>query len=209
MYPCIFNSSLPSSCHSESDQESFSDDSSQYKNTFKKLSFDNSTINPDLIITSEGLCDHVRELFSLNRHEFNIYQVKAMRKLLSSQSHQQIIKEELMRQHFIVENNQHPYYKREKFQSELSYSTWKDRCLASLNNIMKNFENIYINNKVLKNEEVKQKYIFRLNLFPTYYESLVSLVFKNLALNESAYNFKMTNNSKRLLKEFQMRYCVV
>jgi hypothetical protein len=56
----------------------------------KKNSVDNSTLNPDLIITSEGLCDHVREIFNLDRHEYNIYQVKAMRKLLSSKSHPQV-----------------------------------------------------------------------------------------------------------------------
>lgn len=57
----------------------------------KKNSLDNSTFNPDLMITSEGLCDHVREIFNLDRHEYNIYQVKAMRKLLSSKSHPQVL----------------------------------------------------------------------------------------------------------------------
>ncbi|RNA16656.1 hypothetical protein BpHYR1_004915 [Brachionus plicatilis] len=44
----------------------------------------------DLETTSEGLCDHIRELFSLKRQVFNEYQVKAMKRLLLKKSHPQL-----------------------------------------------------------------------------------------------------------------------
>ena len=97
LYPSLFTSCLPSECSSESfsDTNSLSEDSKQMSSYLKidnkKSSFDNSSFNPDLIITSEGLCDHVREIFKLERQEYNTYQVKAMRKLLTSKSHPQVI----------------------------------------------------------------------------------------------------------------------
>ena len=56
------------------------------------MSLDMSTNNSEMLITSEGLCDHVREIFNLDRHEYNIYQIKAMRKLLTSKSHSEVQK---------------------------------------------------------------------------------------------------------------------
>lgn len=45
----------------------------------------------DLETTSEGLCDHIREIFNLKRQVFNEYQVKAMKRLLIQKSHSQVI----------------------------------------------------------------------------------------------------------------------
>lgn len=44
----------------------------------------------ELETTSEGLCDHLREVFDLDRQVYNDYQVKAMRKLLIRKSHGQV-----------------------------------------------------------------------------------------------------------------------
>ena len=78
--------------------------------------------------------------------------------------------------------------------------------------MLKNLENIpsAMSDEVLyANEEMIVKYIYKLSVFPTYYENLVAQIFKNLASNESTHQYKLTSNSQRLLKEFQMRYCVV
>ena len=60
-----------------------------------ELSFD-FMAHVNLETTSEGLCDHVREIFAINRHVFSEYQIKAMKKLLSRKSHAQV------RQHFLL-----------------------------------------------------------------------------------------------------------
>ena len=98
LYPSLYASSLPSSCTFElenssesahlSDENRVKSENESIKN--KEAHFDNSIINPELEITSEGLCDYVREIFNLNRQEFNNYQVKAMKKLLLSRSHPQV-----------------------------------------------------------------------------------------------------------------------
>ncbi len=66
-----------------------------------------------------------------------------------------------------------------------------------------------VSDDLLDSEELIQKYVYKLKLFPDFYESLVRHVFKNLACNEAGCRFRLTSNSMRLLKEFQMRYCVV
>jgi hypothetical protein len=40
--------------------------------------------------TSEGLCDHVREIFDISRQAFSDYQIKAIKKLLMRRSHPQV-----------------------------------------------------------------------------------------------------------------------
>jgi hypothetical protein len=62
---------------------------------FKKQTTE-STSNYDLLrnstfeTTSEGLCDHVREIFDISRQAFNDYQMNAMKKLLMRRSHPQV-----------------------------------------------------------------------------------------------------------------------
>ena len=79
----------------------------------------------------------------------------------------------------------------------------------------------------LYSEETINKTVEKLSSIPSYYEKLVVIMFKyallficfnltythsfafinrNLAINNG---FKLTSNSKRLLKEFQLRYCLV
>ena len=54
------------------------------------------------------------------------------------------------------------------------------------------------------------KYVTKLQHFVLYYEKLVEVIFKNiLSSSEQGISIKLGNNSKRLLKEFQLRYCVV
>ena len=93
LYPSLYASSLPSSCTFELENLSESahlPDENPVKCEKREAHFDNAIINPELEITSEGLCDYVREIFNLNRQEFNLYQVKAMKKLLLSRSHPQV-----------------------------------------------------------------------------------------------------------------------
>jgi len=70
----------------------------------------------NLETTSEGLCDYVREIFNLSRSVFNEYQMKAVRKLLTRKSHAQILKEELRKQHRLIQADRHPIYKLQNFQ---------------------------------------------------------------------------------------------
>ena len=70
----------------------------------------------NLETTSEGLCDYVREIFNLSRSVFNEYQMKAVRKLLTRKSHAQILKEELRKQHHLIQTDRHPIYKLQNFQ---------------------------------------------------------------------------------------------
>ncbi len=109
MYPSLFTSGLPSVCSEDIDSDptlndadneseqtnrkNYVNSSSSPKRASMTLSIDfSSLISSDMIITSDGLCDHVREIFNIDRHEYNIYQVKAMRKLLVTKSHPQVIK---------------------------------------------------------------------------------------------------------------------
>ena len=59
-----------------------------------------------------------------------------------------------------------------------AYESWKDRFLSFLKNMSKNFEHIEFDEEILANEELIQKYIFKLNSLPFYYESLVCQIFK-------------------------------
>ncbi len=97
LYPSLYARSLPSSCSLDSEQNendllyltnSDEKNEKQNKKSFK-IGFDFQTKN-DLETTSEGLCDHIREIFNINRQIFNEYQVKAMKKILSKKSHPQV-----------------------------------------------------------------------------------------------------------------------
>ncbi|CAF1116815.1 unnamed protein product, partial [Brachionus calyciflorus] len=205
-YPNLYSVNLPSPTDSTSSKISL-DSKSASNETLNE--FDNSnkkfTSNfEDLETTTEGLCDHIREIFNLKRHVYNEYQVKAMNRLLTQKSHPQILKEEIQMQIHVLENHLHPYYKKDNFQSELCYSIWKNRKLVELIKIMKKFEHISLENDEIKKEKL-EKYIEKLNSFPRFYEKLVQQIFKNLAFNNG---FRLTSNSKRLLKEFQLRYCI-
>ena len=199
-----------------------------------ELSFD-FMAHANLETTSEGLCDHVREIFSINRQVFSEYQIKAMKKLLAKKSHAQVscppscstyfqvqqkselfsvfqtLKEELLKQVHIIETDQHPYYKKENFQSAASYETFKDRLLSNLRNLMNNFSHVQVEDaEPQKNPAQVTKYISKLQHFVLYYEKLVEIIFMNISSNsEQGVSIKLGNNSKRLLKEFQLRYCVV
>jgi len=120
-----------------------------------------------------------------------------------------ILKEELTRQYFVIQNDRHPSYKIEKFLNTISYEHWKEKTLNNLKVMMKNLEHVVLSEDALDSEESIQKYAYKLKLFPEFYEILVKKVFKNLACNEAGCHFRLTSNSMRLLKEFQMRYCVV
>ena len=117
LYPSLYTSQLPSSADSlnsdnereaEPDHDQRRDQSltsmansltSELKpakrNAFQtsfstnELSFD-FMAHANLETTSEGLCDHVREIFSINRQVFSEYQIKAMKKLLAKKSHAQV-----------------------------------------------------------------------------------------------------------------------
>ena len=123
-----------------------------------------------------------------------------------------ILKEEFTRQKFIIQNDRHPYYKLDKFQTRSTYSVWKDRSLSSIRSMLNNLENVSCNvsdETLFADEEMTIRYIYKLGVFPAYYESLVAQIFMNLISNDSTHHYKLTSNSQRLLKEFQMRYCVV
>lgn len=101
LYPSLYCSTIPSSSlsldleedtllHNESNCASGNDLESINTN-IRKLDSDTNSIRPDLETTSEGLCDHIREIFGLSRQVFNDYQVKAMKKLLIRKSHPQVI----------------------------------------------------------------------------------------------------------------------
>ena len=104
LYPSLYTSNLSSSVSSIRLDETPSDSSfnlydfqnkraseasSRKSNLDRRLSIEFS-IDQDLETTSEGLCDHVREIFGINRQMFNEYQVKAMRKLLYKKLHAQV-----------------------------------------------------------------------------------------------------------------------
>jgi hypothetical protein len=143
--------------------------------------FSSSMVQPDLETTSEGLCDHIREIFCLSRQVFNDYQVKAMKKLLIRKSHPQILKEELLKQQFIVQNEKHPVYKRDMFQSSKCFEYWKSQQLANLNGLIENFSHIQIDadeSKYLYTSESIVKYSDKLSSFASFYDQLVGYIFK-------------------------------
>ena len=81
LYPSLYCGNLPSSTTSLDILERELDENQD--NT-------QSDYKPDLETTSEGLCDHIREIFELNRQVFNDYQIRAMKKLLTKKSHPQV-----------------------------------------------------------------------------------------------------------------------
>lgn len=92
LYPNLYTGNLPSS--TSPIQENSGESSDGYEmNITKKINKSKSldySLEPDLETTSEGLCDHIREIFDLSRSVFNDYQVKAMKKLLFRKSHPQV-----------------------------------------------------------------------------------------------------------------------
>jgi hypothetical protein len=129
--------------------------------------------------TSEGLCDHVREIFMLSRQVYNEYEVRAMRKLLARKSHSQILKDELKKQLLIISNDKHPYYKAESFQSKASYETWKASYMYGLRHLMVNFDHVKLNETSESNSNMHvHVYMDKLKLFPKYYDLLVEQIFK-------------------------------
>lgn len=145
LYPSLFVSNLPSSSTNSIELDDLENEvndnqltligsdveSSQLdENSFVKMSdsfmldeksvhsrpmYDLHAMN-NLETTSEGLCDYVREIFNLSRSVFNEYQMKAVRKLLTRKSHAQILKEELRKQHRLIQTDRHPIYKLQNFQ---------------------------------------------------------------------------------------------
>ena len=97
LYPSLYTGNLPSSTTSLDVIEKEIEDEMENKSidSFNPIKFKNETIEyaikPDLETTSEGLCDHIREIFGLSRQIFNDYQVRAMKKLLIRKSHPQVV----------------------------------------------------------------------------------------------------------------------
>jgi hypothetical protein len=96
LYPCFYNDKL--SIESMNDEpsvnslKSFTSLTSEKETKFESINKikTNYDDEDELETTSEGLCDFVRELFSLNRQVFNDYQIKVLKKLLFKKSHQQV-----------------------------------------------------------------------------------------------------------------------
>jgi hypothetical protein len=85
LYPSLYCGNMPSSTTSLSQNiENELEDIQSKGQEYDSLSI------PDLETTSEGLCDHIREVFGLNRQVFNDYQIRAMKKLLIKKSHSQV-----------------------------------------------------------------------------------------------------------------------
>lgn len=88
LYPSLYTGNLPSSGSTFSEYLDERGCNLGLNNSESILDY--SEIDPDLETTSEGLCDHIREIFNLSRQVFNDYQVRAIKKLLSRNSHQQV-----------------------------------------------------------------------------------------------------------------------
>lgn len=95
LYPCFYNDklSIESMCdekpvHTLQSFNSISSGDMKFESLNRIQNNDNE--DDELETTSEGLCDFVRELFSINRQIFNDYQVKVLKKLLFKKSHQQV-----------------------------------------------------------------------------------------------------------------------
>ena len=94
LYPCFYNDKISfESMNNETPSKltSLSSISSDKDLKFTSITNKMNDNNEDeLETTSEGLCDFVRELFSLDRQVFNDYQVRVLKKLLLKTSHQQV-----------------------------------------------------------------------------------------------------------------------
>lgn len=108
-----------------------------------------------------------------------------------------------MVQKHVIENDLHPCYRKDNFQSESCYNAWKNKKLEELRVMLIKFDHVSFDSDFL---EKKEKYIQKLANFSSLYEKLVEQIFKNLKNNRA---FRLTSNSKRLLKEFQLRFCIV
>lgn len=84
LYPSLYCGNMPSSTTSFENIENELEDIQSKRQAYDSLSI------PDLETTSEGLCDHIREIFGLSRQVFNDYQIRAMKKLLIKKSHSQV-----------------------------------------------------------------------------------------------------------------------
>lgn len=99
LYPCFYAKNLnssPGSLASETFEQAYGSANS-LANIDSKPSSIASKLNllfyateDEFEATSEGLCDFVREIFSLDRQVFNDYQVRALKKLLLKKSHAQV-----------------------------------------------------------------------------------------------------------------------
>ena len=83
-----------------------------------------------------------------------------------------------MKQKYIVENDQHPVYKLDNFQTDKCYAFWKSQFLTNLNQLAENLSHIQIEEEHLYSFESIQKYSDKLNSFPNYYDQLVDYIFK-------------------------------
>lgn len=110
-----------------------------------------------------------------------------------------------MAQKHVIENDLHPCYKKANFQSEMCYKVWKNMKLEELRVILDKFKHVNFDSNALRIEKI-DRYIKKLANFSSLYQKLVEKIFKNLKNN---CGFRLTSNSKRLLKEFQLRFCIV
>jgi hypothetical protein len=84
LYPSLYGGNGPSSTTSSDNLEN------EFEEDLAKNQTSNFFSKQNLETTSEGLCDHIREIFGLNRQVFNCYQIRAMKKLLIKKSHSQV-----------------------------------------------------------------------------------------------------------------------
>ena len=87
-----------------------------------------------------------------------------------------LVKEELQKQIFITENDLHPYYKKEYFQSVACYEAWKNSTLNSLLKSMENFTHVQTLFSI--DQVMETKYNEKLKSYIDYYERIVNHVFK-------------------------------
>ena len=84
-----------------------------------------------------------------------------------------IVKEELEKQVYITENNLHPYYKKENFQSYACYEAWKNSTLNCLLKSMDNFSHVQTTFSA-----TETKYNEKLKNYTDYYERILNQIFK-------------------------------
>ena len=115
-----------------------------------------------------------------------------------------VVKEELEKQIYILDNDLHPYYKKENFQSIACFEAWKSSTLSFLLKSIENFSHVQVLCSL--DQTTESKYIDKLKSHMDYYERILNQIFKHLkAINRP----NLTSNSKRLLREFQMRFLIV
>ena len=87
-----------------------------------------------------------------------------------------IVKEELQKQVFLTENDLHPYYKKEYFQTVACYETWKNSTLNCLLKSMENFTHVQTSFSI--DQVIETKYSEKIKSYIDYYERIVNQVFK-------------------------------